>query len=315
MQKSTSPKRKPVLSKEDSASELKKRMAMRESTEELERVKREMSQSKNDKNAQTASTDSNAPLQNIQTAGRSGQDLYMEVCKELNNFLKNLGAYAFSPSERKRYFPGDKITYVIGLLRGIKWELGARYVLNMFADRVKQLHGGTVPAIKVKKGFFGRTVERPMNPDEIAARFTIEEDFPAAEVKPLGAAATQMGLLMHLEEVLLHNEDILNPLKKGSRKTVAMFLNAVGLVNPSTSDKEEKLFVACLLTPESFQPKSNTDADRLTKLLALLKKGKKWLERKIAVSNSSAAAASPSANPASGSSKPMGMPATAAAAK
>ena len=124
-----------------------------------------------------------------------------------------------------------------------------------------------------------------MKPEEIAIKYTLDEGGSketTGDIKSITPSGTTQSLLDYLNTLFLQNEDILDPLKKGPRKTAATFLRTVKLLNPTPKDNNEKLFFACLLTPDSIQPRSRNDKERLVKMQGLLKKGCLWLDSRIA---------------------------------
>ncbi|RJP26605.1 MAG: hypothetical protein C4527_14790 [Candidatus Omnitrophota bacterium] len=277
-------KSKTAIKSKITKEEIEQRLAVGNAVAEIEKMKRGMS------GGLIVSSDTpfkEVPLQSLSHIGKSTDHIYKDVQGELSTFLNKLGEYAFSPSETKRYFPNNKIKYLIELMKKANMELEARYIMDIFKDRVKQLNGGKLPTVKEKSGLFGKVTERQMKPEEIALKFQIEENYPPGENKPLNVVGTQESLMNHLYEMLLNSEDILDPLKKGPRKTVARFLQAAGMLNPATKDPREKYFVACLMTPDKIQPQSIQDMDRLIKLQVIIKKGTEWLEEKLSASRQS----------------------------
>ncbi len=268
--------KKQKITKED----IEKRVALGNAAREIEKMKRGMPTS--DSFSSPTTSTKNVPLQSLTQVGKSEEDIFKEVQDSLSVFLDKLGQYAFSFNEKQRYFPNSKIKYLVELLKAADMELEARYIMDVFKNRVKQLNGGKIPKIKEKTGLFGKVTERTMRTEEIAVKYKIEEDFPEGESSPLNVAGTQSSILNHLYQMFLQNDDIQNPLKKAPRKMLAKFLQAAGLINPSTNDPRERYFVACLLTPNKIQPQNVKDSEQLVKYQMILRKGIEWLDEKLA---------------------------------
>ncbi len=284
-------KNKTAANSKISKEELDKRLALGDAAREIERMKRGMV---SDSGSGTVAAGKDVPLQSLSHIGKNSDQIFKDLKQELDTFLSKLGEYAFSPDSKNRYFPNAKIKRLVDLMKKANMELEARYIMDIFKDRVKQLNGGKLPTVKVKSGLFGKVTERQMKPEEIAARFEIEENYPSGETPPLNVVGTQNSLLNHLYDMLLNNDDIVDPLKKGPRKTVARFLQVFGLMNPSTKDPKEKYFVASLLTPEKIQPQSLQDIERMTKLTTIFRKGTEWLTEQVSKSDQTPANAAQS---------------------
>lgn len=268
---------KNAISKE----EIQKRLILHDNAREIDRLKR--SGGMDGPFPRAAGQD--APVESLTSFGKSSEELYGALKKELAEFLVKLGDYAFSDGQRERYFAGNKMKNLLSFMKSAGLELESRYVMDLFKDRVKQRNGGKMPMAREKKGLLGKAVERPMKPEEIALSHDIEVDAPPNPDNPTQSpAGTQRGLLRHMTEMLLLNEEILDPFKKAPRKTLARFLQAAGLFNPSPSDPNEKYYAASLLTPQAIQPCSVNDKEKMEKYMRLLKMGTKWLESKTGAS-------------------------------
>lgn len=258
--------------------QLEDRLALNRTTEELKKVKREMESSFTVNSGPTGGI---MPLESITAAGQSNDQIYYNTVSELNHFLSIVGQYAFSHERAKVYFRNKKVVSLITILKKAKMDMLAFSIMNIFKDRVKQINGNKIPTIKEKTGLFSKAIERPMKLEEIVTKFEIEVDIPPGEERPLTTIGTQSSLLHYLSATLLENEEIQDPIKKGPRKQVGLFLQAANLVDFTATDIATKQFLACLLTPEKLQPKSKQDAENLLRLSSMLKKGTKWLEDKI----------------------------------
>jgi len=274
---SADPKKK--LSKE----EVEKRLAMNRAASDLDKVKKEMRASNINENGvkNKATNNADLPLQSLNTIGRSPDEIYVEALQEWQELLKLIGEYTFSADHRKLFFPNNKITNLVVALKRAKLDMVAFNVMDIFKTRVKQRNGNKIPTIKEKAGLFGKTTVRQMKPEEIAKKYEIEDNIPEAEDQPLTNVGTKKGIMNYLQETLLENEEIQDPMKKGARKPVAYFLQTMKLIDSQTKDPGERQFLACLLTPEKFMPRNREDVDGLSRLTALFKKGKKWLETKM----------------------------------
>ena len=264
--------------------DLEKRIAVRDNLRDVDKIKREL-QKAGDIDGLSGGAHDYA-IESLATIGKSDNELCGGLQDNLNEFLNKVGEYAFSSSQTARYFPGGKLLALIKAMKSAGLEMESRYIMDIFKTRVKERNGGKVPTVKERKSLLGGTTERMMKPVEIIQQYDVEPDLPAGtEVAPLTAVGTQKGILKHLNDSLLQNEEILDPFKKAPRKTAAKFLQAVKLLNSSTEDPSEKMFVASLLTPDSIQPKSSGDKEQIEKLSAILKKGTKWLSLKLETAN------------------------------
>lgn len=261
--------------------ELQKRVAVRENLKDVDKIKRELKRA-GDVDA-LAGGSQDYEIESLGSIGKSDDELVESLQENLTEFLDAVGEYAFSSSQAPRYFPGNKLVALIKAMKSAGLEMESRYVMDIFKTRVKDRSGGKVPTIKERKGLLGGTTERMMKPEEIAMKFDVEVDMPKTgdDIVPLTAVGTQKGIMKHLNDTLLQNEEIVDPFKKGPRKALAKFLQAVKLLNPSTDNPNEKMYVAALLTPDSIQPKSSGDKDQIEKLSALFKKGTKFLSSKL----------------------------------
>lgn len=260
--------------------DLEKRIAVRDNLRDVDKIKRELQKAGDLDGLSGGAQD--YEIESLATIGKSENDLCSGLQENLQEFLNQVGEYAFSSSQIPRYFPGGKLLALIKAMKSAGMEMESRYIMDIFKTRVKERSGGKVPTIKERKGLLGGSTERMMKPEEIIQQFDVELDLPpSTEVTPLTAVGTQKGIIKHLNDSLLQNEEILDPFKKGPRKVAAKFLQAVKLLNPSTEDPSEKLFVASLLTPDSIQPKSSGDKEQIEKLSAIFKKGTKWLSAKL----------------------------------
>jgi hypothetical protein len=260
--------------------ELQKRVAVRENLKDVDKIKREL-QRAGDIDGLSGGGD--FEIESLATIGKSDNELVSALQENLNEFLEKIGEYAFDNSQMVRYFPGNKLVALIKAMKSAGLELESRYVMDIFKTRVKDRNGGKVPTIKERKSLLGGTTERMMKPEEIILKYDVEVDIPKTgdELVSLTAVGTQKGIMKHLNDSLLQNEEVLDPFKKGPRKVVAKFLQAVKLLNPATDNPNEKMFVASLLTPESIQPKSSGDKAQIEKLSAIFKKGTKFLSAKM----------------------------------
>jgi len=258
--------------------EILQRLQMASAADELEKVKKDMN---NSPRTFAEMGPGVVPLENLSGIGQSEDQIYSEICKLLSDFLNKLGDMAFSLEKKEQFFPKSKIVHLVKIMKSANMEMEARSIMDIFKDRVKQKNEGKMPTIKEKVGMFGKTTERIMKLEEIASHFPIEDDLPPGDVKPLGAHGTKNGILMHLSNILLQSEGVLDPLKKGARKTVGLFLKAAGLINTAAQNPQEKYFLACLFTPDSIQPKSRNDKDGLAKFRTVLKKGVQFLEERM----------------------------------
>ncbi len=264
--------------------ELEKRIAVRENLKDADKIKRELRKAGDIDSLAGGSTD--YEIESLGTIGKSDNELVNSLTEALNEFLEKVGEYAFGSHQLKRYFPGNKLLALVKAMKSAGLDLESRYVMDIFKTRVKERSGGKVPTIKERKGMFGGSSERQMKSEEIVQKYEVEVDIPkdGKEVAPLTAVGTQKGIMKHLNDSLLHNEEIEDPFKKGPRKTVAKFMQAVKLLNPSANDPNEKMFIAALLTPDSVQPKSGGDKELIEKLTTIFKRGSKWLDTKIQAS-------------------------------
>lgn len=270
--------------------ELQKRVAVRENLKDVDKIKRELQRAGDVDGLAGGGAD--YEIESLATIGKSDNELVKALQENLNEFLEKVGEYAFDNSQAARYFPGNKLLALVKAMKSAGLELESRYVMDIFKTRVKERNGGKMPTIKERKGLLGGTAERMMKPEEIVQKYDIEKDMQRSsnDVAPLTAVGTQKGIMKHLNDSLLQNEEILDPFKKGPRKTVAKFLQAVKLLNPSTANPNEKMFVAALLTPDSIQPKSSGDKEQIEKLSAIFKKGTKYLSSKLEKSEKAKAA-------------------------
>nr|HPO08983.1 hypothetical protein [bacterium] len=172
--------------------------------------------------------------------------------------------------------------YLVGLLKGAGYSMQAAAAMDIFKDRVKQKQGGKMPSITEKTGLFGKTTSRPMKLGEIVNRFEVEENLPPEDLQSLtGYAGTQRGLLDYVRASLFDEEEIRDPIKRNQRKQLTAFLKGAKLLNPATNDRQEKVVVACLLTPDTYQPKSMEDIDRILRFRGLLSKGTQYLKQRV----------------------------------
>jgi hypothetical protein len=273
-----------VATQEINQEDLRKRAQQHKAADELGRMKKEIAESSKSASSTSSFSANDEPLRDLTSIGQTDIQVYNDVCQDHKNFIQLIEDYALSLANKERYFPNNKVHRFIALMKKTGLELQARSAIDMFKSRVKERNGGQIPTKKEKKGIFGKLVERPFTPEELIREYDIEPNIPSSETAPLGAHGTQTGLLKYVAEVLLHNEDIGDPLKKAPRKTVARFLQASGLMSKSPSG-DEKYFAACLVTPDSLLPKSKQDREQLKKYKAILKKGSKWLEDRIQLLN------------------------------
>lgn len=258
--------------------EIQQRLNMIKAAEQLDDIKRDMA---------SASTEGrktptgHVPLEDLSGAGQSGDQIFMAMMKEYKELLDTIGSFSFAPELRKYYFKDNKIKSFLSILKHAGLTLQVRTMMDIFKDRVKQRNGGTLPTVKEKVGLFGKTVSRPMKVEEIASKFDVEVDLPPGVERPLTVCGTQNGLLNHLRGILLDDEDVRDVLKRNPRKNVARFLKAAGLLNLQSNNQDEKCLIACLITPESIQPKSPQDRDQVVKFRSIMKKGKRWLDQRI----------------------------------
>lgn len=248
-------------------------------TDELENIKQEMMAS-SPQDASSASTGV-APVDDLRSVGIESEKIYLTLLSDYHQLLNSIGDYAFAPELRKFYFRDNKINTFLSILHKSGLVLQVRNMMDIFKDRVKQRNGGSLPTIKEKAGLFSKTVTRPMKLEEIASNYDIEEVLPPGVERPLTICGTQEGLLNYLRNILLDDEDVRDLAKRNPRKTVAQFLKAAGLINFQTINPDEKCLIACLITPESLQPRPNSNRESLMKFRSIIKKGKKWLEERI----------------------------------
>lgn len=269
-----------------SQDEINSRLQNVKHMQDLERVHQEMksgtassSNASFDQPSGTAPT-SGAP-EDLRLIGREEDELYQEVTDELNSLLEKAGELAFSSDRKETYFPDDKILGLLRVLKKSRLEMECRIVMDSFKSRVKEKNGGKVPKISERQGIFGKSVERLMKPEEIARKYTIEDDLPPNDENAKAKYGTKNGLLNLLSERLLQNDEVVDPIKHGARKPIGLFLEALGVFNLQSNDKEEKLFIACFYTPEQLRPGSRNDKERLVKFRSILSRGNKWAEKKI----------------------------------
>ena len=131
--------------------EVEKRLQMGKAADELNKMKQEMASANR---AITISSTEDVPLENLSTVGMGDDEIYLNLCRSLQEFLEKLGEYAFSPSEMRRYFPNSKIKFIIGILKAIGMELEARYLMDVFKDRVKQTQWRQTPHDQSQAGAF-----------------------------------------------------------------------------------------------------------------------------------------------------------------
>lgn len=258
--------------------EIQQRLSIIKTAEQLDNVKRDMETS-----AKGASTlpSGHVPLENLSGAGQNGDAIFRSLAADYKELLDALGNYAFAPELRQYYFRHNKIVSFLAILKKAGLTLQVRSMMDIFKDRVKQRNGGNLPTIKEKVGLFGKTVSRPMKIEEIASKFEVEIDLPPGTDRPLTVCGTQNGLLNHLRTIVLEDEDVQDLSKRNARKNIARFLKAVGLLNLHTENQGEKCLIACLITPDSLQPRSAEDRDQLMKFQSIMKKGKKWLNDRM----------------------------------
>ena len=253
---------------------------MIKAADDLAVVKRDMASGGSSKAA--VSTDP-VPLQSLSGVGESDSEIFISVAEEYKELLETIGNYAFASELRPIYFKDNKIKSLLTILKRAGMTLQVRSVMDIFKDRIKVANGGTIPTVTEKSGLFGKASKRAMKIEEIASKFDVEIDIPPGADRPLTACGTQIGLLSHIREIVLDDEDVNNLLKKNARKSVARYLKAVGLLNFQTSNADEKCLIATLVTPDTIQPKTPEDKDALVKFRNILRKGKKWLDSKIEI--------------------------------
>ncbi len=263
-----------------SQDEINQRLKMIKAVEDIESVKRDMSSGVSSKSATSTTPFS---LQSLSGVGESDSEIFISVTSEYKELLQTIGNYAFAPELRPVYFKNNKIKSLLTILKLAGMTLQVRSVMDIFKDRVKQVNGGTIPTVTEKSGLFGKAVKRAMKIEEIASKFDVEVDIPPGADRPLTACGTQVGLLNHIREIVLEEEDVCNLLKKNARKSVARYLKAAGLLNFQTTNPDEKCLIATLVTPDAIQPKSPEDKDVLIKFRNILRKGKKWLDSRIEI--------------------------------
>lgn len=272
-----------------SPEEAKARLNKIKQLKELEKVQKDMK-------ARPLTEDDDAPrghvpLEDLRAVGKEEDEIYKDTCQELKNILEDVNAYAFSHERMDRYFPKDKIINFIRILKKAKMEMECRIAMDLFRTRVKERNGGKIPTVTERQGIFGKVVKRTMRPEEIASKYTIEDDLPASEASLTGKGGTKMGLMSQIASRLLDNEEVLDPVKAGPRKLIGNFLEAAGLIKLDTPNQEQKYFIACFYTPEKLRPNSRTDKQGLIKFQAILKRGRKWLkEQSEKLQNANAAA-------------------------
>ncbi len=276
-------KKKPNPSRKVDTHEAQRRVAMHAAAHELDQVKREMLANRegavDDGGPLPGAMD--GPVESIVAAGKSGEEIWKDTSKQFNDFLDELGNFAFSWDLKGQYFKDNKITWLVGLLKGAGYTLEANAVLDIHKNRVKQSNGGKMPTVTEKAGLFAKSVTRPMKVGEIAHKFEVTVDLPPDELRALtGYPGTQRGILEYVRSALIDSEDIRDPIKKAQRKHLAMFLKGAGLLDLQTKDNREKMVVACLLTPQDYQPKSQNDTDRLLRFRGLLSKGVQFLKQR-----------------------------------
>ena len=258
--------------------EVQQRLNMIKAADQLEDIKRDMSSP----HAKSRKTSTGAvQLEDLSGAGQSGDEIYKAVVSDYKDLLDAIASYAFAPELRKHYFKNNKIKSFLTILKHAGMTLQVRSMMDIFKDRVKQRNGGNLPTVREKVGLFGKTAERPMKVEEIASKYDVEIDLPPGADRPLTVCGTQVGLMNHLRDIVLEEDDVRDLFKRNSRKSVARFLKAAGLLNLQSNNQDEKCFIACLITPESLQPKSAEDREQMVKLRSLLKKGKKWVDGRI----------------------------------
>ncbi len=257
-----------------SQEEVKDRLKRMQAAKDLERAKHDMETGVKTTGPSKASLE----IENLMGVGESEDSIYEECRKDIFDLVNKVCNFALGLDKTATLFPKDKIANIVNILRRCHLELEARSVMDIFKDRVKFKNNGKLPTIKEKQGMFGKTVARQMKIEEIAAKFTIEDKLPPDDVGKLGEKGTKEGILMHLQKVIFDNEDAYNPLKSGQRKMMAHFLDASGTINLRSKDPEQKYFNAFLLTPDSMQPASKADKDRLVKLRGVVKKASKWFD-------------------------------------
>lgn len=280
-------KKRAGRSKVEQLAEAQEVVAMRQAARELEESKREVASHL--ESGETALEQEHPgagevlPIGSILAAGQTDQQVWTQVNETFKEFFNALGNYVFSLEHRQHYFPERKVTYLVGLLKGAGYTMQSVAAMDIFKDRVKQLQGGQMPKITEKTGLFSKSITRPMTLSEIAQNFEIEENLPTGEVQSLTRyAGTQRGLLDYIRSSLLdEDEEILNPLKSAQRKQLARFLKGLGLLDLKTKDRREKVIIACLLTPDLYQPKSPDDMEHLPRFRSLIKKGILFLQERI----------------------------------
>ncbi|MBI1387950.1 MAG: hypothetical protein GC154_05835 [bacterium] len=260
--------------------EVQARLQKIQALKDIDKVKKQMQAGQTSGAAPVSGSSASMPLENLLGIGQDEDAVYLEVDKLLHDLLTKIAEFAFSADAKTRLFPKNKIAHLVNVMRKAHLEMESRFVMDIFKDRVKQLHDGKLPKIKERQGMFGQVV-RPMRVDEIAAKFTIEDDLPAGTETPTSTVGTKNGLLRYLQNTLLANDDIYDPLKASPRRVIALFLDAADIVSLKSCEGNQKYFNAALLTPESIQPKSRTDKDKLVKLRAVFKRANEWLDEKL----------------------------------
>ncbi len=263
-------------------SEAQRVVRMHEAARELEEAKRDVAIRMEAGLTTEPTGTSDTEIGSIIAAGMTPQQAAGEIRRIFNDFMNALAEYVFHPAHRKRFFPDQKAVYLVGLLKGAGYTMQAAAAMDIFKDRVKQKQGGKMPTITEKTGLFGKTTSRPMKLGEIVNRFEIEEHLPPEDIPSLtGFVGTQRGLLDYVRASLFDEEEIRDPIKRNQRKQLTAFLKGAKLLDPATDDRQEKVVVACLLTPEAYQPKSMDDIERILRFRGLLSKGTQYLRRRI----------------------------------
>ncbi|MFH1741782.1 MAG: hypothetical protein ABIH23_22485 [bacterium] len=256
-------------------------VARHEAARALEDVKRDVASRMESGEVALPSPNQDTEIGSIIAAGQNPEEIWRQVSQMFGKFLDVLGEFAFSWEQRRRFFPDRKVIHLVGLLKGAGYTMQAAGAMDIFKDRVKKLQGGKMPNISVKTGLFSKTT-RPMNLAEIAHRFEVEENLPAEDLQGLtGYPGTQRGLLEYVRASLLDDEEVRDMMKRAQRKQLLLFFKGAKLLDAASSDKREKVVLACLVPPDAYQPKSRNDPESLLRYRGLLTKATLFLHQKL----------------------------------